>query len=135
MKLPSTATSPAKVKEPEACVEGPYIPIVPEMFTTKRIVGTVGNAGLTGAYSLALWWLENRAHPGDSRFALIWTIRDRETVNLHKVQQLRQRIAGISNMKTGSTSVRTGAVGAAAGFERGIIDLRTRTKESEKHGL
>ncbi|KAM0554805.1 hypothetical protein ACHAPJ_006537 [Fusarium lateritium] len=70
----------------DARVEGPY-PVAGTGFTSaSHIICIVGGSGLTGALSLAHWWLESR--PSNSRFNLIWTVRRRETTRLSEWQQL-----------------------------------------------
>ncbi|KAK3049266.1 hypothetical protein LTR09_009444 [Extremus antarcticus] len=80
-------------KKIEVRVEGPYVPSEVNGFETADVVVcVVGGTGLTGAYSLALWWMERRARESDSRFVLIWTVRSRETAELAEWRELAERV-------------------------------------------
>ncbi|KAF4950144.1 hypothetical protein FSARC_13287 [Fusarium sarcochroum] len=71
-----------------ARVEGPY-PVPGTGFTSaSQIICIVGGSGLTGALSLAYWWLETQ--PANSRFNLLWTVRRRETTRLSEWQKLEE---------------------------------------------
>lgn len=64
----------------EARVEGPYIPNNASGFATaKRVVCIVGGTGVTGACSLALWWIRYRSQDAAAKFNLVWTVRQRST--------------------------------------------------------
>lgn len=74
-------------------VEGPYAPgEVNEFETADLVVCVVGGTGLTGAYSLAHWWLENRKNDRNARFVLVWTVRHRETADLAEWKSLVQQV-------------------------------------------
>ena len=78
--------------EIEVRVEGPYIPREIEAFrTADRIICIVGGTGLTGAFSLAMWWLSVRSKEPNASFALIWTVRRRDTALLREWQELEGR--------------------------------------------
>lgn len=81
-------------------VEGPYIPPTTGFQTADRVVCVVGGTGLTGAYSLALWWLECRSREPKAYFTLVWSIRQRESACLEEWQQLEDRVAGVQNMSS-----------------------------------
>lgn len=75
----------------EVRVEGPYSPLEADFQSANHIVCIVGGTGLTGAYSLALWWLEHRQRDPRARFTLIWTVRHRDTAQLLEWQELEER--------------------------------------------
>ncbi|PSN61796.1 hypothetical protein BS50DRAFT_503626 [Corynespora cassiicola Philippines] len=77
-------------KEMELRLEGPYLPRDTRFETTSRIICIVGGTGITGAHSLALWWLEMRASNDHSHFTLIWTIRHGEATAIDEWVQLKQ---------------------------------------------
>jgi ferric-chelate reductase len=79
-------------------VEGPYIPSVPELWTADHVLCIVGGTGLTGAYSLALWWAENRSKQLSSSFSLIWSVRHAETARLREWIGLEKMVSEIPNM-------------------------------------
>jgi NAD(P)H-flavin reductase len=79
-------------KEIEVRVEGPYIPTEIEAFrTADRIICIVGGTGLTGAYSLAMWWLSARSKELNATFVLVWTVRYRDTALLREWHELEER--------------------------------------------
>lgn len=83
---------PAEPKIIEVRVEGPYIPLEADFQSADHIICIVGGTGLTGAYSLALWWLKHRQQDPNARFVLIWTVRHRETARLREWQELEERL-------------------------------------------
>ena len=86
--------------EVEVRVEGPYIPTEATGFhTATRIICVVGGTGLTGAYSLALWWLETRSQDTNARFSLIWTIRYPDAAQLRDWRDLEERARRVRNMR------------------------------------
>jgi hypothetical protein len=81
-----------RVKELEIRLEGPYYPPeVHEHATADTVCCIVGGTGLTGAYSLADWWLENRSRDLQAKFVLLWSIRHRETAELSEWLKLTER--------------------------------------------
>lgn len=85
-------------KEIEVRVEGPYVPYETTAFrSADSIICTVGGTGLTGAYSLALWWLANRSQESGTRFSLIWTVRHRDTALLREWRELEDKIGTEGN--------------------------------------
>ena len=90
----ATAAKDFKVR-----VEGPYMPSVPAMFNVSRIVCIVGGTGLTGAYSIAQWWLKSRAHIDGTSLSLVWTIRHRSKAALKEWQELETQVAGNSRVR------------------------------------
>lgn len=80
-------------------VEGPYVPAECGFESASHIVCLVGGTGLTGAYSLALWWQAHRASNPKMRFTLIWTIRHRETAEFREWQELEDSFRGLANAR------------------------------------
>lgn len=78
--------------------EGPYIPAVSRMFEATDIICITGGTGLTGAYSIADYWLTHRRMDRTSSFKLVWTVREASVADLHEVHNLRERIAHVENM-------------------------------------
>ncbi|KAI9148388.1 ferric reductase [Paramyrothecium foliicola] len=77
-------------------VEGPY-PVSDTSFkTASQIVCIVGGTGLTGALSLAHWWLRTR--PANSRLDLLWTVRRRESTKVEEWVQLDKIAKTFSNL-------------------------------------
>ncbi|KAF2010266.1 hypothetical protein BU24DRAFT_472369 [Aaosphaeria arxii CBS 175.79] len=98
-KLAALVPKPNDRKDVEVRLEGPYLPRDPLFETASHIICIVGGTGFTGAYSLALWWLEMRATVDNSFFTLVWTIRSRESGNIEewvKLNQVATSIAGLS---------------------------------------
>ncbi|KAJ4361232.1 hypothetical protein N0V95_002050 [Ascochyta clinopodiicola] len=76
--------------ELELRLEGPYLPRDTRFETASNILCIVGGTGLTGAYSLVIWWLEARASNSDSTFTLVWTIRDKEASTIAEWRSLSE---------------------------------------------
>ncbi|KAH6615399.1 hypothetical protein C7974DRAFT_466351 [Boeremia exigua] len=74
----------------EVRLEGPYLPRDTRFETAYHTLCIVGGTGLTGAYSLATWWLEARASNSGSTFTLVWTIRDKEASTIAEWQLLNE---------------------------------------------
>ncbi|KAF5591942.1 ferric reductase [Fusarium pseudoanthophilum] len=64
----------------EVRLEGPYPINDTGYMKASHILCIVGGTGVTGALSLARWWLD--ARPANSRFALIWTVRTRDSLEI-----------------------------------------------------
>ncbi|KAM0340360.1 hypothetical protein ACHAPU_010496 [Fusarium lateritium] len=79
-----------------ARVEGQYPVVDPNFTSASHIVCIVGGSGLTGALSLAHWWLE--MHRPNSRFDLIWSVRQRESTRLAEWQYLEGRAKTVSGL-------------------------------------
>lgn len=79
-------------------VEGPYIPPGTAYETAAEVVCLVGGTGLTGAYSLAIWWSRWRARDIGSHFTLVWTVRDRDTASLREWIDLGKIVEAIPDM-------------------------------------
>jgi ferric-chelate reductase len=97
-KLGSIVDNTNKGIDVEVRVEGPYVPTVPELWSANHVVCIVGGTGLTGAYSLALWWATNRSQKSNSSFSLVWTIRHAETAFLQEWAELEKLVTEISNI-------------------------------------
>ncbi|KAF3769704.1 hypothetical protein M406DRAFT_354114 [Cryphonectria parasitica EP155] len=97
-KLGSTVPSKGDRKDIHVRVEGPYIPVDTEYLTASRVICIVGGTGITGAWSLANWWLENRGHETQAKFFLLWTVRDRAMSSLREWRELEDMTRGASNM-------------------------------------
>lgn len=112
-------------------VEGPYIPLEADFYSADHIVCIVGGTGLTGAYSLALWWLDHRPKDDKAQFTLIWTVRNRDTARLREWDELEERVRQFGNgmqlhLHLSSESGRIDAAGA----------LRSAfTRSNEKGGI
>lgn len=78
-----------------ARVEGPYPTNDDKFRSASHIICIVGGTGLTGACSLAHWWLSKRC--ANSRFTLIWTIRHRELAMLKEWMELEQISTPMAN--------------------------------------
>ncbi|KAM0210004.1 hypothetical protein ACHAQI_006116 [Fusarium lateritium] len=104
----------ALVRQPtlrlDARVEGPYPVSDTNFASASHIICIVGGSGLTGALSLAHWWLETRLV--NSRFDLFWTVRRRETTRLAEWQQLEGVAKTVSSL----------TVNAHITSERGRLD-------------
>ncbi|KAF5554241.1 hypothetical protein FMEXI_2062 [Fusarium mexicanum] len=64
----------------EIRLEGPYRINDADYINASHILCIVGGTGVTGALSLARWWLD--AGSVNSRFTLIWTVRTREPLEI-----------------------------------------------------
>ncbi|KAF5651377.1 ferric reductase [Fusarium tjaetaba] len=62
----------------------------------SHILCIVGGTGVTGALSLARWWLD--AGPVSSRFTLIWTVRTRDSVEIKEWADLVDVASTNSNL-------------------------------------
>jgi ferric-chelate reductase len=77
-------------------LEGPY-PVNDSGFSSdSHLICIVGGTGVTGAYSLARWWLE--AQRDASRFTLLWTVRHREMAMVREWKELEDMSQCLPNM-------------------------------------
>ncbi|KAG4283258.1 hypothetical protein FPRO06_09931 [Fusarium proliferatum] len=77
-------------------LEGPY-PVNDSGFNSaSHLICIVGGTGVTGAYSLARWWLETR-HDA-SKFTLFWTVRHQEMATVREWKELQDMSLSLSNM-------------------------------------
>jgi ferric-chelate reductase len=79
-------------------VEGPYTPVTKGYETADEVLCVVGGTGLTGAYSIARWWFNNRSGEASSHFTLIWTARQREAFQLQEWTELLEMCATSGNI-------------------------------------
>ena len=80
-------------------LEGPYASSDTQYKTASHILCIVGGTGMTGAYSLAIWWLETRASDEDSTFTFVWSVRDQDTVSLQEWQKLKDIAASTPRLE------------------------------------
>ncbi|KAJ4989555.1 hypothetical protein SVAN01_04932 [Stagonosporopsis vannaccii] len=71
-------------------LEGPYPPRDTRFQTASHTLCIVGGSGLTGAYSLAIWWLEALATSSGSLFTIVWTVRDKEASTIAEWRSLSE---------------------------------------------
>ncbi|KAM5343832.1 hypothetical protein ACJ41O_012369 [Fusarium nematophilum] len=88
----------------KARLEGPYGPADRRYETASHIICIGGGTGVTGAHSLAVWWIKTRALVDDSRFTLTWTIRYEEMAHVREWLELKE-IAGTMDRLTLVTHV------------------------------
>lgn len=79
-------------------VEGPYYPSDVGFAVASRVICIVGGTGLTGAYSLAMWWLKHRFQDAQAEFQLVWTVRHNNTINIREWKELEDTVASVPNM-------------------------------------
>jgi ferric-chelate reductase len=84
--------------EVEVRLEGPYAPRNLKYEQASHIICIVGGTGITGAYSLAIWWLKMRAHNSNTGFTLVWTIRHRDMTDFKEWLHLEGIAASTPNL-------------------------------------
>ena len=97
-RLVDAAGKEGESREIECRVEGPYAAIKSGHRTADEVVGMVGGTGLTGAYSLALWWLECRTSERKSHFTLLWAVQDRRSTQFREWKELVHLTEEADNM-------------------------------------
>ncbi|KAF5002983.1 hypothetical protein FDECE_10457 [Fusarium decemcellulare] len=97
-KLASSLENLETRKDLEVRVEGPYPPRDTRFETASHIICIVGGTGITGAYSLVMGWLKIRAATGNSKFTLVWTMKQREMANLREWTELEAIAASTPNL-------------------------------------
>ncbi|GKT62721.1 hypothetical protein ColTof4_01659 [Colletotrichum tofieldiae] len=97
-KLASLVSDPSSIKKIDIRVEGPYGVGDNGFETASHIVCIVGGTGITGACSLARWWLEKR--PENRSFTLVWTVRHREAATITEWTDLEQSAGSMPNFTT-----------------------------------
>ncbi|RBR25384.1 uncharacterized protein FIESC28_01821 [Fusarium coffeatum] len=108
----------------DARVEGPYPVSDANFATASHIVCIVGGSGITGALSLAHWWLETR--PANTRFDLVWTARHRETTRLAEWQNLEEVAKTASGFTvTTHVSSENGRLDAGQALRQALSGRRT----------
>ncbi|KAG8166151.1 hypothetical protein KVR01_004703 [Diaporthe batatas] len=85
-------------KEVEVRVEGPYYPSDVGFAYASKVICIVGGTGLTGAYSITLWWLKNRARESQAELHLVWTVRHNDTTNVREWRELKGWVSSVPNM-------------------------------------
>jgi hypothetical protein len=98
-KLGALVSDPYQTMELDLRLEGPYVPRDIGFKTASHILCIVGGTGLTGAYSLAVWWLETRALTDDSTFTFVWSIRNKESASLGEWQKLENKAASTPRLE------------------------------------
>lgn len=94
----------SRVKSLRLRVEGPYCPPVHEFDTAQKIICLVGGTGVTGALSLAAWFLAHRSQDSRTSLTIIWTIRERSMALLSEWQVLLARSSAMSGGRMRLTS-------------------------------
>ncbi|KXH67506.1 hypothetical protein CSAL01_00813 [Colletotrichum salicis] len=95
-KLGALVPQAFESKAVEVRVEGPYSVGDDGFKTASHIVCVVGGTGITGALSLATWWLEKR--PAKSTFTLVWTVRQREATAITEWTQLQEVASSVPEL-------------------------------------
>ncbi|KAI8297840.1 putative ferric reduction oxidase 1 [Colletotrichum sp. SAR11_59] len=106
-------------------VEGPYQPTDTGFESASHVICIVGGTGITGAHSLALWWLKTRSTAGDTKFSLVWTVRERESINVQEWFDLVKAAESQTNM----------TVSAHVSAEMGRLDPLAFIRQSLGLGL
>ncbi|OBR08367.1 Ferric reductase [Colletotrichum higginsianum IMI 349063] len=97
-KLASLVSEPLSTKTINVRAEGPYGVGDNGFETASHLICIVGGTGITGACSLAHWWLERR--PENTFFTLVWTVRDREASMIREWTDLQQTANSVPNLTT-----------------------------------
>ncbi|CAH0046840.1 unnamed protein product [Clonostachys solani] len=97
-KLAALTSTPLGRTDLQARIEGPYRPGDTGYETAFHIICIVGGTGITGAYSLAMWWIKAKGSIDDSRFTLIWSIRHEEMAYLKEWQELKAMAGTIRSL-------------------------------------
>lgn len=97
-KLGSVVPDVGSLREVAIRVEGPYYPSDVGFAVASKVICIVGGTGLTGAYSLAMWWLKHRSQDAQADFQLAWTVRHNNTANIREWRELVGMVASIPNM-------------------------------------
>lgn len=86
----------SKIRGLRVRAEGPYFPPDREFEAVDRIVCIVGGTGITGALSLAEWFLSHRIQDEKASLTIVWTIRNASTALLSEWQTLLAHSADAS---------------------------------------
>ena len=78
----------ARVRQLGVRVEGPYFPYSRAFENARSIICLVGGTGVTGALSLANWFLTHRMQDSQGVCTVIWTVRDASATLLSEWQAL-----------------------------------------------
>ncbi|KAI9147991.1 Heterokaryon incompatibility protein [Paramyrothecium foliicola] len=88
-KLGALVPDPRVDQRLEVRVEGPY-PVGDSGYeSASHVVCIVGGTGITGACSLAHWWLDTCSD--NTRFTLVWTVRNRDSAKVREWAELEER--------------------------------------------
>lgn len=81
-------------------MEGPYSPPISELLVADHVLLLVGGTGITGAISIARWWISNFSGAISSArtLHLIWTVRDRGFARAQEVDDLKVIAERMANM-------------------------------------
>ncbi|VUC32436.1 unnamed protein product [Clonostachys rosea] len=97
-KLAALTSAPGGWTNLQARIEGPYRPSDTGYETAFHIICVVGGTGITGALSLAMWWIKARGSVDDSKFTLIWSVRHEEMAYLKEWQELKAMAETVRNL-------------------------------------
>ncbi|KAK1625532.1 hypothetical protein BDP81DRAFT_464023 [Colletotrichum phormii] len=113
-------------KAVEVRVEGPYSVGDDGFKTASHIVCVVGGTGITGALSLAAWWLEKR--PANSTFTLVWAVRQGEATAITEWTQLQEVASSVPELTVvAHVSSESGRLDPTA-YIRGALIVGQHTK-------
>lgn len=75
----------------QARIEGPHCAPVPHLHVADHLIAIVGGTGITGALSLADWWLSQKSPRNGvhGHLRIIWTIRERTMADLAEIHALQ----------------------------------------------
>ncbi|KAM0326747.1 hypothetical protein ACHAQA_006620 [Verticillium albo-atrum] len=129
-KLGNMVPNPMNSQALKVRVEGPY-PVNDCGYTTaSHIVCIVGGTGITGAYSLARWWLDTVS--ATTRFTLIWTVRHREMAMIREWQELEAAAQPLPNMRvTAHISSQDGRLDATQALQQALARDQLMVGSSE----
>ena len=96
--MPIAGTTLEEDKALDLRVEGPYVPSESGYVDADHIICVVGGTGITGAISLATWWLNSRSYHDNAHFTLIWTVREHDTAMLQEWSDLESRCQELRNI-------------------------------------
>lgn len=130
----SLVGSPGLQRQLDVRVEGPYRPTDTGFESASHVVCIVGGTGITGAYSLALWWLKMRSIAGNTKFTLVWTVRERESINVQEWFDLVKSAESQANMMVSAhVSAEMGRLDPQAYIRQSLgLDLGMATERREK---
>lgn len=86
-KLSALVPNYVDTRHLEVRLEGPYRIHDMGYVNASHIVCIVGGTGVTGALSLARWWLD--FGPVNSRFTVVWTLRTSESLGIREWTELK----------------------------------------------
>ena len=86
----------SRIKNIRVRAEGPYLPPDRDFENADRIVCVVGGTGVTGALSLAEWFVAYRMYNSRATFTIIWSVRNASMAAVSEWQTLVGRSAEMS---------------------------------------